>query len=283
MAGIQELTLQRGNRTMLIVAIVAGLVAAAAVFIAVSQNDNDSGSTAAGGAVPALVATQNIAIGTEITADMVELADVPENLLVAGALDKTDLAVGEVARVAIASGEQITDSKLGVPVPEKGLAGVVPVGMRGVALEVDEVTAVGGLLLPGDRVDILASYIIEGAPGLAENERILRTETVLQNVEVLSVAQEAQDASGRATDSTGAGTGDASAISGQLPEDVEEQPDAGTLTVALSPVDAAKLISIQGITGDLSGKVWAVLRAYGDSAIVETQPNDVIIVDENNN
>jgi pilus assembly protein CpaB len=255
---------------MLIVALIAGLVAAVAVFVAISGND-DSGGTTTGSTVPAVVATQNIAIGTEITEGMVKLTDIPNDVKVSGALTQTDLAVGEVARVGIASGEQITSAKLGVPVPEKGLSGVVPVGMRGVSFEVEEVTAVGGLLLPGDRIDILAAVRIERAPGLAEGEHILRIETVLQNVEILSVGQEAQDAAGRVSSSD---SESASGTSGQLPDNVKEQPRASTITVALSPVDSAKLISAQ----EHAERVWAVERAYGDSAIVDYPPQDVIIV-----
>jgi pilus assembly protein CpaB len=256
---------------MLIVAIVAGLVAAAAVFIAVNESTGDSGgSGASGGAVPALLATENISVGTEITDDMVRVTDVPEDLRVIGALTEPDLAVGEVARVAISSGEQITEGKLGVPVPDKGLAGVVPQGMRAAGLEVDEVTAAGGLLLPGDRVDIFAAKKVA--------DDVLRTELVLQDVEVLSVAQEALEASGRADSSTD-GSSDAAASSGQLPEDVEEQPDAGTLTLALTPEQVQTLISYHD-NEDVEN-IWAVLRPYGDRSHVDLAPTDVTQVGNN--
>lgn len=269
MASIQELALPGGNRVMLLVAIIAGLVAAAVVFVAVNQSDGDSGgSSVSSGTVPAVVAAQDIGVGDEITADMLRVADVPEDLLVSGALSETEPAVGEVARVAISSGEQITNGKLGVPVPDKGLAGVVPAGMRGIGLEVDQVTAAGGLLLPGDRVDIFAARKID--------KSTLRSEIVLQNVEVLSVAEEALKAAGRSDATNGA---DAAASSGQLPDDVEEQPDAGTLTLALTPQQVQTLISYQD-NEDVEN-IWAVLRPFGDSGTIELAPNDTPLVDDN--
>lgn len=278
MARIQELTLNGSNRALLLIALVAGLVAAGIVFVALNDSDDGGGGSAGAGALsPVVVAAEDISVGATITADMVTVRELPEDLTIAGAFEATEPVVGNVARVAIARGEQINSAKIGVPVPDKGLAGVVPAGMRAVSLEVSEVTAVGGLLLPGDRVDVLGTYTIERAPGLAEDENILRTETILQNVEVLSVAQEKQEAAGRPQAGEGGAAADASGTSGQLPEDVEEQPGAGTITLALSLQDAERLANAQ----DHMDRVWLVLRPYGDSTIVDAPPHDTVIVDEN--
>src|SRR5712692_7951230 len=189
MTRLQQLTLPRGNRGLLLLALMAGLVAAVIVFVALNNSGSSStnSSSAVSGAVtPSLVATQQISAGTKITADMVQVQQVPTALLVTGAFTDSQPVVGQVSRLAIAKGEQITNAKIGVPVPDKGLSGVVPAGMRGVALTVSEVTAVGGLLLPGDHIDVVAAYTIADAPGLASNQQLLRTQTILQNVEVLS-------------------------------------------------------------------------------------------------
>ena len=276
MARIQEMTMPGGNRTLLLIALIAGAVAAVIVFVAVTNGgDDESGTTpVTGNAVPALVATQSIKAGQEITAEMVEVRQVPADLQVSGVFEDSEPVVGEVSKISIASGEQITRAKIGIPVPDKGLPGVVPAGMRGVAVEVDEVTAVGGNLLPGDRVDIIATTRIDGAPGLAEGQYILRTETLLQNVEVVAVAQEAQKPSAgtSTTDEAEGGT----TASGEIPDDVEEQPDAATLTLALSPEDTLLLISRQ----EYAIRIWAVVRAFGDDTIIEVAPTDVTIVDE---
>ena len=278
MARLQELRLAGSNRALLLLALGAGLVAAVLVFVAVnnSGDDKSTAGSAAGDVTAVVVANQDISAGTEITADMVKISDVPADLLVKNAYRDTELVVGDVARVSIAQGEQVTSAKIGLPVPDKGLAGVIPQGMRAVSLEVQEVTAVGGLLLPGDHVDIVAAYRIKRAPGLADDEHILRTETILQNVEVVSVAQEAQKAAARVgTDE--ADTTDPSYTSGQLPDDVEEQPRAGSITVLLDASQAQVLISIQ----EYAERVWAVERAFGDTTVVEVTPHDVIRIDGN--
>lgn len=276
MAKLQEMTLPGGNRALLLIALAAGLVAAILVVVVLSNSDDNSSSPAAGGTVPALVAAQGISPGTEITEDMVKVVDVPEDLRVSGAYAASEPVIGEVSKIAISQGEQITSNKIGIPVPDEGLQGVVPKGMRGVGVEVDEVTAVGGNLLPGDRVDVIMTQRVR-TPGLAEGEYVLRTVTILQNVEVLSVAQEKQEPSaGQSPDAGEEGAVGASSTSGKIPDDPEEQPDAQTLTLALSPADALSVILAQ----EHAIRVWAVVRAFGDDEIVEIEPRDVLIVDD---
>jgi pilus assembly protein CpaB len=276
MARVQQLTLAGHNRVLLMLAIAAGLVAAVLVFVAVNSGSDDSGDSpavASGDARQVLVASQSISAGTVITEEMLELRAVPEDLVLAGSFTETEPVVGEKAKIALAAGEQVTSAKVGLPVPEDGLSGVVPAGMRAVSIEVEEVTAVGGLLLPGDRVDIVAVIRLENAPGLAEDEFILRTETILQHVEVLSVAQEAQKPAAGASQTDG--EENVSTTSGQLPEDVEQEPDANTITVALNPADALKVISFQ----EFAQNIYAVQRAFGDNAITEIPATEVVIVE----
>ena len=277
MARTRQLKLANTNGLLLLLAVVAGLVAAVIVFIVVSESggDGDSATTVAGGTAPALVATESISAGTLITEEMVKVVDVPESLLVVGVYDDADLVVGEVSTVTISAGEQITTLKIGLLVPDQGLSGVVATGMRAVSVQVSELTAVGGNLLPGDRVDILVTTRIERAPGLAEDEYILRTTTLLQDVEVLSVAQEAQEPAAQAVATEDGEAGSASYTSGQLPEDITEQPRARTLTLSLTLEQAVILITEQGY----AERVWAVLRAFGDDSIAEVAPYEVTIIE----
>jgi len=146
----------------------------------------------------------------------------------------------------------------------------IPDGKRAVSLEVREVTAVGGLLTAGNRVDVIGAFKIKGAPGLADNEYILSVRTILQNVEVMSVAQEHTEP--LPVGATGGDTAD-SANNGQPPEDVKEQPGAATVTLALSPQEAQELISAQVI----ADSVWTSLRPAGESAPVDVPSHDIIV------
>jgi Flp pilus assembly protein CpaB len=272
MARAQGLTISRGNRGLLVVAALAGLAAAVLFVVAVNQDGGTSGTTGGGATVKAVVATQSIAASTQIDEGMVEVIDVPEDLLVARAFAETQPVVGQVTTYAIAEGEQITPSRIGSPREGStgGASDVVPPDMRGFSISVDQTTAVGGHLLPGDRVDIiaifgpdhsLASSQAEGGAGM----------TILQNIEVLSVGDVSQE--GRATstlDANGDGTRD-TPTSGQVPEGVEEQPGAGTLTLIVSPEQAQLLALVQ----EEAQQVYTSLRGFGDEAPVELPTVDI--------
>ena len=262
MARIQGLTISRGNRGLLILALITGLVAAIVVFVALNQGGGGSDNAKTGSAVTttsAVVATSDIAAGTEITADMVKVIEVPNSLLVRDAFTSTQLVVGEAARYPIAAGEQVTRARVGPNAEGDGLAFVVPAGMRAIAVKVDEITGVGGLILPGDRADVIA-VISDQAAGADNPDRVV---TVLQDVEVLAVAQSAQEPVPAANEEAGAQaeTDGASTTSGQLPEDAEPQPSARTVTLALTPEQVQLLALVQE-----KGSVYLSLRRFGDKA-----------------
>ena len=255
MAKLQELTLKGNNRALLLLALIAGLVAAVLVFVAVNSSDDDKTATVAEGVTtsPVVVAAQNISAGTEITADMLKVIEVPEALLIAGAYTETAPLVGQKVRVPILSGEQVPASKVGVQDKDEGLALVVPKGMRGLGVSIKEVTAVGGLTLAGDRVDVYATFIDDDADGV-EHVRVYK---ILDNIEVLSVAQKAQEPVPAAT----AGAEDPQlSTSGQLPEDLDEEPGASTVTVSVDPYQTGILVCAQ-VSAD---SVWLALRSFGE-------------------
>ncbi len=264
MARLQGMTMTRGSRMLLFLAIAAGLVAAVLVFVALSQDDDGTATVSSGeGSAKVVVAAQNIPAGTEITQEMVKTLEVPEALLVAGAYTESATLVGQTARIPILSGEQIPASKIGAADDGEGLSFVVPKGKRAMSISIDEVTAVGGLLRPGDKVDIFASYI-EESEDRQSFDRVL-VYTILQDIEVLSVAQEAQEPlPAPATDQAPEGQQELP-TSGQLPEDVKEQPNAGTVTVAVDPGQARLLVCTQ----DGADDVWLALRAFGEAPPTE--------------
>jgi Flp pilus assembly protein CpaB len=76
-----------------------------------------------------------------------------------------DTAVGQRALVPVAAGEQITPAKVGAPTEGAGTAYGLSPGKVAVGVEVTEATQAGGNLLPGDHVDLLATFSLRiGAP-----------------------------------------------------------------------------------------------------------------------
>ncbi|HXG35472.1 MAG TPA: Flp pilus assembly protein CpaB [Dehalococcoidia bacterium] len=246
MARIRELPIPGSNRGLLLLAVISGLVAAVLVFVAINQSGDDSGSTVISGTSRVVVAHRDIAAGQQITADMVKLGDVPTNLTLKDALFATERVVGEKARYPILAGEQVTLGKVGAQTKDDGLAFVVPKGMRAVAVKVDEISGVGGLLLPGDRVDVIAVFSKED---VGKDKAV----TFLQNVEVLAVAQEAQEPAAAVS---GADNGTTSGI---RPKNPAPKPNARTVTLAVTPEQAQLLALVQE-----NGKVWLSLRSFGD-------------------
>jgi pilus assembly protein CpaB len=265
MARVGELAMAGGNRKLLLLALGAGLVAAIIVFAAVQSNSGGSSSSSSSGPVTgAVVAARAIAAGSTIAAGDLKVTDVPNSLLILGAYTDTSAAVGQAARVAIAQGEQITPDKVGSPVKSaNGLNSVLPPGMRAIAVGVEQVTAVGGNLLPGDRVDVIG--VFNG--GGQTNNSAETVSTILQNVEILAVAQEAQTPV--AAPASG-GTAQTS-TSGQIPSGAKTKPDATTVTLAVDPQQAELLAGVQ----QTAGKIYLTLRSFGDQGTTAVPPVNV--------
>ena len=95
-------------------------------------------------------------------------------------------AVGRGVIATIYQNEPILEVRLAPKGAGAGLASTIPVGMRAVALRVNEVVGLAGFVLPGMRVDVL---IAGNAPGGDQTWTGTLCRTVLQNIEVLSAGQ----------------------------------------------------------------------------------------------
>ena len=105
----------------------------------------------------------------------------------AGSYEVTGLVPGRYRAIATAGGFTRP------PVPTLLRAGdepvVIPDGMRAVSVKVDEVIGVAGFVLPGTRVDVLATF--------GDRDAAI-TRVILQNVEALAAGQTTQpDAQGK--------------------------------------------------------------------------------------
>jgi len=111
-----------------------------------------------------------------------------------GTILKMDEAVGRGVISEIFEGEPILESRLAGIGSGGGLAPTIPQGMRACAVRVDEVVGVAGFVIPGSRVDVLVS----GNPPGPTNSQGVQTQTLLQNIQVLSAGTDIQkDAEGK--------------------------------------------------------------------------------------
>jgi pilus assembly protein CpaB len=223
---------------------------------------------------PVVVAAVPIGARTVITPDMVRVQQLPVAGHHPNAARTPDAVVGKVARVSLTPGEQILSTKLFLQREESGLAFVVPADKRAVAVAFTEVIGSGGLILPGDRVDVVGVFEVKrrasGANGAqpsgdSANDTVHVATLVLQNVEVLAVAQRIE---GEDTRDPVARTAQEAGLSGnaasQAPRSQPKpQPQAKTATLAVSPEEALRLV-----LAEERGKIRLALRRAGDNATV---------------
>jgi len=241
----------RGNKAILLVGLFLGLVSAVLVYVYLSQGGGD-GEASAAATKPVVVATQDISARVRITAEMVEVKSLAENAVHPDAFSSTDGLTDMVTRLPITEGEQILSSKVAatareVPWPgdeELPLSYVVPPDQRALSVQVSEVTGAGGLILPGDFVDVIGVFdvtfygIKEDDPTSSEEFEDYVAVTVLQNVQVLAVAQEVAESLPGESGDDGT-TGEESQP--VLPNPADPNPDATNVTLAVTPAEAQKL------------------------------------------
>lgn len=91
--------------------IVAAIIVLAAATYGIVQSLQDDDNDVGPG-IRVVVAKQDIPAGSIISAETLSVAEVPERLLVYGAWSETEPLIGQVTRVQIVAGEQITTDKL---------------------------------------------------------------------------------------------------------------------------------------------------------------------------
>jgi pilus assembly protein CpaB len=250
------------NRTFVLLAIVLGLLGSVLLYAAVSRDGSKTSSPAGG--VPVVVAKVEIPARTRITASMVEIRQIPADTRSLLAFDSTDAVLGQVTRFPIAANEHILSSKVvpleGAATASRSLAFAVPQGKRGFAIRVSEVANAGGLILPGDYVDVVVLYDVEFLNRSGDREMVdaFVVDVLFQNIEVLAVSQTIVDLVPN--------TGDAE---GQRARNTEAapKPDANTVTLALTPEEAQKLY-----LAEANGRIRLAVRPFGDSELRPIDP-----------
>ncbi len=189
--------------------------------------------------VDLVVAAQPLAVGVQIKPSDLKLTRVPREGLPSGGFQKIEEVVGRPVISNILLNEPVLAGRLADRGSGFGLAPVIPPGMRAVAVKVNEVVGVAGFVLPGMRVDVLATVSPPGDGGA-------RTSTILQNVPVVSAGQQIQaDSSGRAVN---------------VP--------VVTLLVTL---EQAEILTLAGN----EGRIQLVLRNSSDTALGKTAGRDM--------
>jgi pilus assembly protein CpaB len=263
----------RTNRRLLLLALVAGVVAAILIYAAMSRtSESASGAGGVASTAPAVVAKQDIPARTKITSAMLEVRQVPSDTR--SELAYTDLSqvVGQVTRYPIATNEEVLSTKVvsleSVAKTGDSLSYIIPEGKRAVSIQVDQVISSGGLVLPGDYVDVMGVFNVTfGAGDQETTEEKYFSRIILQNIEVLAVAQTVVDTVPQAAGTTGTDTGtptDAQSASEQRVRNTEAAPEpkASTVTLSVTPQEAQLLF-----LAEENGVLRLAVRPYGDAEV----------------
>ena len=127
-----------------------------------------------------VVAVEDMAMGTMITADHVKLVPWPASAPVANGFTEVERVVNRGLIAPVVANEPLTESKLAPLEAGAGLPPSIPEGMRALSVRVNEVVGVAGFVVPGTRVDLMVT-LRESQSG-----RDSMTRVVLSDVQVLT-------------------------------------------------------------------------------------------------
>jgi pilus assembly protein CpaB len=127
-----------------------------------------------------VVAAADLQLGSEIKKDDLQVVLFPTGKAPEGTFAKPEEVIGRGLIVPIVQNEPILKAKLASKEAGFGLPPVIPEGMRAVSVRVNEVVGVAGYVLPGNRVDVVAT----ASPTEARADTT--SKVVLSNVQVLT-------------------------------------------------------------------------------------------------
>ncbi len=110
--------------------------------------------------------------------------EVPAGYRVRGRADDAELT-GSVVRQVLAPGDPVVPENLIRPGDRGFLAAVLDPDMRAVSVPVDEASSNAGLILPGDRVDLILTQSVSTGAGSARRV----SETILENLRIIAMGR----------------------------------------------------------------------------------------------
>jgi len=188
--------------------------------------------------VPRVVFNRNLPAGTIIEREDLAIREMPLEYVSAQSMDPKDHAqlIGQMLKYTVHAGESAMPFHV-EPVVQPAFSRRIQSGRRALSIAVDRVNSISGLIRPGDLIDIYVSF---------DYQRRKITAPLLQGVYVLATDQNTDE-------------------QGQLSRGIT------TLTLDLSPEDAAKLVAAKQ-----SAEITAMLRNPIDSdTSVKAVRNDI--------
>jgi len=211
-----------------------------------------------GSQVLVLTAKRDIKEMETIDETMLKLVELPKRFLEPSSIyyEKTDSQkendehlksiTGAVSMIPIKAGEQISFNKISEPSLKTGLSPQVTPGRRAVAVPVTEVSGVSKLVKPGDRVDVITVFDLNGG-----KDKVVKT--VLQDVAVLAVGRH---------------------VTNNIPRFVDQDPFSGKLrTKSLVQFDGFASVTLEVEPAQVQ-MIALILANQNNSIILSLRNND---------
>jgi Flp pilus assembly protein CpaB len=225
----------KGRGLVVFLALILATLATAGVFMYSRgvQEEANTGGTMAQVVVSKVDLPARTDLDQMIKDDQFRIIQVPEGVVVDGAITSLDQLAGKSNSVAILAGEQIPAARISGNVPGGALA--IPEGMEAITVSLEASRGVAGSINSGDHVVIYGTY--SDVTDIVTGEKLPTTTTVLvPTAELLAVF--------RPLASSTFGS-DESATSG------EQLPGTLAVTLALTPEDSQRFVFTME-----TGRVW---------------------------
>ena len=260
--------MKRSNRLVILVGVLLAVLAFVGIVILLNQDQGPGPEQPT--TVSVLVATRDIELGDQVTADDVEVQQVQPSDVVGNRIGATSALPNRPVLYPIPEGSQVSQEAFGT-VGGQCIECQLEAGEKAIAFEVDRVTGLDFLIQPGDHVDVVMGQSVqvlqptvesledptgqqrfETIPGL-ENARTVKT--ILTDRRVLYVSARNVVVQPVATP-----------VPGEEEPAAPQQPDVESviIVVAGSAQDAEVIKFAQNQLGNL-GSLTAILRRTADT------------------
>ena len=179
--------MKRSNRLVLLVGIFLAIVAFVGIILLSQNGTTTQTGTAPPAELPTVYAKADIAFGTAVTTDQVEIQTKPVTQRDPNAYADVGLVVGQIATREILAGKQLTALDFALSTNgQQPVAPNIPAGLRAVAVQVDQVSGVGTLINVGDHVDLVTGFTGANFPAITVDPTT-KTLTPIQGINTTSV------------------------------------------------------------------------------------------------
>jgi len=223
---------ERRSTTVFYAAILTGLIATYGVYRYLQQ-------AKAASQVPmqsVVVAARDVPEGEKLDRLALSLAQWPTGTAPESAFTNIDSAVGRVVRIPVFKGEALVPGRLAPAGTGPGLEVKITPGMRAMAVKINDVAGLSGLIQPNNRVDVLVTL-----KGNAQQNTKDEAKLFMSNMRVLSVGTQVERG------------------------DDGKPIQATTATLEVTPQQAEQLAVAMN-----EGTIQLVLRGFGDPDSIKT-------------